>query len=84
MSNLNRMAPAVSILHLAELDAGETLVKGVAGGAYRTVGTESEGPGDFGGTQHGLDVDMRHGGDHDRSAAGETAHFLPPERAARK
>ena len=64
------MAPAVSILHLAELDAGETLVKGVAGGAYRTVGTESEGPGDFGGAQHGLDVDMGHGGDHDRSAAG--------------
>lgn len=27
------MAPAVSILHLAELDAGEALVKGVAGGA---------------------------------------------------
>lgn len=64
------MAPAVGVLDLAELDAGEALVEGVAGRSHCIVGTEDEAAGDLRRTEHGLDVDTRHRRDDDRRAAG--------------
>ena len=64
------MAPAVGILDLAELDAGETLVEGVAGRSDSIVRTEDEAPGNLLRAEHGLDVDARHRRDDDSRTAG--------------